>query len=69
MNDPRAVAWWRNLSINQMDSLRLKYFPNVRMYLILQGYRWIEELWLREGCPTPQKLIPIPARFMATKEK
>lgn len=59
MNCQQSLNWWQNLSNNQMDEMREKYHPNIRMYLIIAGYKWIEDMWEKEGSPEPQKLIPI----------
>lgn len=49
-----ALAWWRNLSLNQMKELERKYeeFPN-------PGSRTIHQMWESEGKPQPQALIPV----------
>lgn len=63
-NDPRALAWWANLSINEQREFRNKYFPDVSMLVVVCGYKWIENIWEKEGRPEPQELIPIDVDFL-----
>jgi len=54
-----ALAWWRNLSNNQMKSLKNKYFPNYSF----NHNGMIFEMWNSEKRPEPQQLIPVLAEF------
>jgi hypothetical protein len=48
-----ALAWWRNLSINQMKEFEKKYglWP-------MPGFRQVHQVWEEEGKPQPQEVIP-----------
>lgn len=59
MNCTESMAWWRNLSNNQMNAVRRKYAPNISYEVFTQGYKWIEDAWTAEGRPEPQELIPV----------
>lgn len=52
--------WWRNLSINQGKALQQKYYPNYPYY----NEYFVHKMWIQEGKPEPQELIPVDSRFL-----